>query len=267
MTAAARWRDQLEGWALPADLLDAVPWNPYAWPADLFARRDRSAESPPIVEVVRRIGPRSVLDIGAGTGGSCLALAEQGIGVTAVERDSGMAIRLREEAARRDVEVEIVQGSWPEVAHEVPTVDVATAAHVVHNVADLSPFLRAAADHARQIALQEFERHPWSHLGPYYEALHGLKRPAGPTVDDLVAVIREVFDLVPSVEWWETGRPISFADRRDLMAFYGRRLVLPEARWSELDDVLGPDIVEAEDGSVYLGDRRKRVATVAWVVA
>ncbi len=267
MTAAARWRDQLEGWSLPEGLLDAVPWDPYAWPADLFARRDRSTEPPPLIDVVRRTRPRSVLDIGAGTGGSCLVLAEQGVSVIAVERDGAMATRLRQEAARRGVDVEIVEGSWPEAARGVPTVDVATAAHVVHNVADLPPFLRAMADHAHRIVLQEFERHPWSHLGPYYEALHGLARPAGPTVDDLVAVIHEVFGLVPSVEWWETGLPMAFADRRDLLAFYGRRLVLPEARWSELDDVLGPDIVEAEDGSVYLGDRRKRVATVAWVVA
>ncbi|MDH3306839.1 MAG: class I SAM-dependent methyltransferase [Acidimicrobiia bacterium] len=269
--AAVRWRHQLEAWAIPQALLDGVPWNPYEWPAELFARRDRQrvAEGvePPTFDIVMGFEPRTVLDIGAGTGGSCLTLAERGVHVTALERDEGMAQRLRSEAARRGLEVEVIEAAWPEAASSAPVVDVVTTSHVVHNVPDLAPFLAAMADHAtRAVVIQEFEQHPWAHLGPYYKALHGLDRPTGPTVDDLVAVVYETLGVEPEVLRWDSGRPMWFQDRHELYLFYGRRLVVPEQRWQELNDVLGPYVVERPDGTVQLEERTKQLATVWWEV-
>lgn len=269
--AAASWRRQLEAWTIPQELLDAVPWNPYEWPADLFARRDRRREAdgidPPTFDIVMGFSPASLLDVGAGTGGSCLALAERGVKVVAVERDDGMAARLRAEAAERGVAVDVIVGSWPDVAAVAPVVDVVTTAHVVHNVPDLVPFIVALTEHARRaVVIQEFELHPWAHLAPYYLALHGLERPGGPTVEELVDVVREAVGADPSIRRWDSGPPMWFHDRSELYEFYGRRLVVPEDRWGELDVVLGPSVVERSDGTVQLEERTKQLATIWWEI-
>ena len=148
MNAADHWRSQLEAWALPQDLLDAVPWNPYEWPAEFFSRRDTSVADREIAErhtnaVIRRFDPVSLIDIGAGTGGSCLQFAAEGISVTAVEPDAGMAAKLRSLIADRGVIVEVIEASWPDAVELVQSSDVVTASHVIHNVPNPGPFLNA----------------------------------------------------------------------------------------------------------------------------
>lgn len=272
MTAVDHWRSQLEAWALPQDLLDAVPWNPYEWPADLFSRRDTSVADQETAErhtnaVIRRFEPISLIDIGAGTGGSCLQFSAEGISVTAVESDAGMAAKLRSLIADRDLSVEVVEASWPGAVGLVEPADVVTCSHVIHNVSDPGPFLRAMQSVAHKaVVIQEFEVHPWAHLGPYYRELHGLERPVGPTVDDLVAVIEEALGVTPTVERWNGGRPMWFADRDELLTFYGRRLLVPDDRRADLEAALGPFIVERGDGRVQLEDREKALATIWWRV-
>ncbi len=271
MTASERWRQQLEDWALPQELLDAVPWNPYDWPANLFARRDEGLRGQPTPErrtneIIRRLSPESVLDIGAGAGGSCLDLAAAGLSLTALERDAGMAAKLRAVATERRLDVAVVEAGWPEAAALVDSFDVVTCSHVIHNVPDIVPFLRAMEDTAeRAVVIQEFETHPWAHLRPYYLQLHKLDRPLGPTVEDLIGVLEEDLGVSPAVEYWNGGPPMWFASRAELMTFYGRRLVVPPERGSDLEDVLGPEIVDLPGGRVQLEDRQKRLATIWWL--
>lgn len=272
MTAVDHWRGQLEAWALPQELLDAVPWNPYAWPAELFARRDAVGSDRVVPErhtntVIGRFEPDSVIDVGAGAGGSCLDLAAKGIRVTAVEPDPGMAEKLRSMVAERNLTVDVVEAAWPEAAAFVVPADVVTCSHVIHNVPDPGPFLEAMQAGALvAVVIQEFEAHPWAHLGPYYRALHQLERPVGPTVDDLVAVVEETLGVEPTVERWLGGPPMWFADRDELLDFYGRRLVVPVNRRVDLESVLGPAIVELGDGRVQLEERQKSMATIWWRV-
>lgn len=270
MSASERWRHQLEDWALPQELLDAVPWNPYDWPADLFARRDegaaaRTAPERLTNEIIRGLAPQSLLDIGAGTGGSCLELAASGLSVTALERDGGMAAKLRAVAAERHLDVAVIEAGWPEASTLVDRFDIVTCSHVIHNVPDVVPFLEAMQNAAEQaVVIQEFEAHPWTHLRPYYRQLHDLDRPVGPTVEDLVAVLEEDLRVSPTVEYWNGGAPMWFANRPELLTFYGRRLVVPLERWSQLETVLGPDIIDLPGGRVQLEDRQKRLATIWW---
>ncbi len=272
MNTVDHWRSQLEAWALPQDLLDAVPWNPYEWPAELFSRRDTSGTDQQRPErhtnvVIRRFEPGSLIDIGAGTGGSCLQFAAEGISVTAVEPDAGMAAKLRSLIADRDINIKVVEASWPGAAELVEPADVVTCSHVIHNVPEPGPFLKAMQTVAsRAVVIQEFEVHPWAHLGPFYRELHGLDRPVGPTVDDLVAVIAESLGVAPTVERWNGGRPMWFADRDELMTFYGRRLLVPDDRRADLEVALGPFIVELGNGQVQLEDREKALATIWWRV-
>ncbi|MDX1691371.1 MAG: class I SAM-dependent methyltransferase [Acidimicrobiia bacterium] len=255
MTSAVdRWRADLEAWALPRELLDAVDESPYGWPADLFRRRQQAASgSSPTVERTAELAGDggAVLDIGAGTGRIGLALARRGHPVTLVEQSEAMLHVLETDAA--DVPgATVVAGSWPDV--DAGAHDAVVAANVVYDVQEIGPFLGAAFDRARRaLVLEATPRHPWAHLTPYYRRLHDLDRPDGPTVDDLVDVVEEVTGRTPEVERWVEPAGMRFADHQELLDLLARRLLVPDDRRSELLDVVGPDIVEAE-GWLYLGD-------------
>ncbi|HSQ36278.1 MAG TPA: class I SAM-dependent methyltransferase, partial [Acidimicrobiia bacterium] len=251
MSAAACWRALLEAWALPPALLAAVPDSPYDWPAGLWRRGqgvEPGADTPTVRAVAGLLPPGgSLLDVGAGTGRASLALAVRGHPVTAVEPNPEMAAALCAEVATAGVEIRLIEGAWPEVAPRAGRHDVALAAHVVYDVADLAPFLRALHEAARAGAVLEAgERHPWAGLAKYYRALHGLDRPDGPTADLLVAVVHEVLGVVPQVERWVGPARLRFADLQELVELYRRRLLVPIERTAELTDLLAPDIVEKD---------------------
>lgn len=271
MSAAERWREQLEAWAIPAELLEAVDESPYGWPAELWKRRrataeEREDEATPTLGVLRRMAPAggTVLDVGAGTGRMCLPLAEEGYRVTAVERDPGMAGGFREEMEATGVRAELVEGGWPEVAELVAVHDAVLCAHVLYDVQDAGPFLEALARRAgRGVVIEVTARHPWAHLAPYYRALHGLDRPDGPTVDDLAAVVEEVVGVRPLVERWSRAGDLWFTDREELLEFLGRRLVLPRARRAQLAALVEPEIVDRE-GRLFLGNGERQLVTLWW---
>ncbi|MFH1329414.1 MAG: class I SAM-dependent methyltransferase [Actinomycetota bacterium] len=270
MSAAARWREYLLAWALPPALLAAVPDSPYSWPAHLFRRRQRGekGEPPnPTTRTVLDLLPMggSLLDVGAGTGRASLPIAAQGYPLTAVERSPEMAAALRSEAEASAVRVRVIEGSWPAVAAEAGCHDVVLSAHVVYDVPDLAPFLLALSQAARvAVVVEAGDRHPWAGLTPYYRALHGLDRPAGPTADLLAEVVVEVLGAHPEVERWIGPAGMRFADLQELTEFYRRRLLVPAERVAEMADRLAPDIVE-QDGWLSLGGEQT-VVTLWWQI-
>lgn len=264
----ARWRRLLEEWAIPQELIDAVPDSPYEWSAGLWKRRAETArdsqEEAPTTRIVRSLLPAggSLLDVGAGTGRASLPLAQEGFRLTAVEKNPGMAQALAGEAVSLGIDVVLVEGAWPEV--DVPVHDVAMCAHVVYDVQDIEPFLMAMAGHARHgVVVELTESHPWSGLTPYYRALHGLDRPVGPTVEDFEAVVEELFGPTAQIERWSRPGHSWFESWDEIVAYYGRRLVLPEDRRDELRDVMAPDVHE-QDGRLLVGSPERQMATVWW---
>jgi len=270
MTAAARWRAYLEAWALPPELVAAVPDSPYAWPAGLYRRaQEAEAAGPPTPTARRVLGllppGGSLLDVGAGTGRASLPLALLGHPVTAVERNPAMVSGLRSGAVAAGVTVRVVEGSWPEAAGAAGRHDVAVCAHVVYDVADLVPFLWAL--HAAAlvgVVLEAGDRHPWANLIPYYRALHGLERPDGPTADLLAEVVAEAVGIEPEAKRWIVPARMRFADLPELVEFYRCRLLAPVARAAEVADLLAPDVVE-RDGWLSLGGEQV-TATLWWQV-
>ncbi|MFO7548737.1 MAG: methyltransferase domain-containing protein [Acidimicrobiia bacterium] len=269
--AARRWRDQLEAWAIPDRLLAAVEDSPYEWPAGLWRRRLHRAEvegGETATTVVARhlLGDGgALLDVGAGTGRASLPLAVEGHLLTAVERDAGMAAALREEAASRRLAIRVLEGPWPDLASVAGSVDVALSAHVVYDVADLGPFLRAMEDVARRGVVVELTRsHPWSGLAPWFRELHGLDRPTGPTDGDFVAVASEVCEVTPAVERWKRPGGLWFESRDEIVGFYARRLVLPPERRPELEALIEPAVRELPDGRLVVGEDVRELTTVWW---
>lgn len=267
MTAASHWRDQLEAWALPEELLSTAEESPYGWSQSLWKRRSAIAatvEPSDTVGIVVDLMPENgtLLDVGVGRGRASLPIAEGRYRLIGVDESLEMLAGFTEDARRRSMRVETFQGRWPDIAGEAPVADVAMAANVAYNVADIVPFIAAMIDHSRVgVVLEITDRHPWAHLAPLYRAVHDLDRPEGPTTEDLVAVVAEMTGEEPVVHRWERPGHVWYENWDELLDHYGRRLVVPRAERHALRQLLAPDVIE-ENSHLRIGDTPTKLATI-----
>jgi hypothetical protein len=172
------------------------------------------------------------------------------------------SFRLRVEGAGKTVTT--IEGPWPDVAEQTPVADVVVCHHVAYNVPDLARFAQRLTDHARaRVVMELTAQHPLSVLNDLWLRFHGLARPTTPTVDDAVAVLREVGLAPQRVDWQAPalGWFSPFTRRAELVAWVRRRLCLPSERDGEIEAALGARLLE-RDGSVGLPPRP--VATLWW---
>ncbi|HSF27292.1 MAG TPA: class I SAM-dependent methyltransferase [Actinomycetes bacterium] len=236
-TAAQRWRAELAAWAIDPAILAAAPEPPYRLPPAHFQAEHRGAFDP---------GPQSsrdralealpaggaVLDVGCGAGAASLALAPPAQRLVGVDELPDMLAAFARAALEHEVAAETVEGSWPAVAGEVGTADVVVCHHVLYNVADAVPFVRALTEHARRRVVVELTAaHPWVGLGPLWARAHGQPRPSGPTAELGAALVHEAgYDVQV-----ETGRRRTRAAPWDeRVATMRRRLCLPIEREAEV---------------------------------
>ncbi len=261
MTAAERWTRDLKAWALPRHILDAVPVSPWGYSPDLFiARADAAPRTPtPSILAAREALPQGgdVLDVGCGAGAASLPLAPMAGRLIGVDLSAQLLAAFRERAVARGALVDTVEGSWPDVAARTPAADIVVCQHVAYNVPDLAPFLRRLTDHARRRVIVELTtEHPMAALNSLWLRFHGLARPARPTADDAVLVLRELGLSPRRADWvapaFGWGRP--FARREDLVTSVRRRLCLPSERDPEIAEALAALLVEC-DGVVSLPPR------------
>ena len=165
-----------------------------------------------------------------------------------VDRQPDMLARFSAAAAARDVPCRTVLGTWPEVADDAGRADVLVCHHVLHNVVDLPPFLRAlTAAAGRGVVVEMFAEHPLAWLDPLWLRFHDLRRPPSATVDDAKDVLGEL-GIRPDVLRWDRSTPA----RQDT-AFVTRRLCLPAERTDEVAAALEE-----------LPPRPRQVATLVW---
>ena len=143
-SARERWRHDLGSWAIPEDILAQAEVSPWRITPDLFEVDDDYHEtvSDEHARDVVREGSR-VLDVGCGAGVAAMALASARPIVVGLDRDPAMLERFEHNARNRGLRVETIEGLWPDVADRAPRADVVLAHHVVYNVADIEPFIRA----------------------------------------------------------------------------------------------------------------------------
>jgi SAM-dependent methyltransferase len=266
--APARWRDQLDAWAIPEEILAGAPESPWGFPVGLFRSRARRAGDRPATPSNReaaRFLPSggSVLDVGAGGGAASLPLAGTAGKLVGVDESPAMVASFLAAAAAAGVAAEGVEGRWPEVAGRVAPADVVVCHHVLYNVADLAPFVDALTGHARRRVVAELtERHPLVGLGPLWRRFHGLDRPSGPTADDAVAALAALGLRVDRQDW-ETSERFGFDDFDELVAFTRRRLCLPAERDPEVAEALLAAGTRQVDG-VWVSGGPRRVTTLSW---
>jgi SAM-dependent methyltransferase len=193
VTAAQQWADELAAWAIDPEILAAAPESPYGFPPEIFAAGQATTPSP-LQELARAaLHPGgTVLDVGAGAGAASLDVVPAGGQLHGVDSQPSMLRALEAAARDRGIALTTYDGTWPELAPEVPVCDVVVSAHVLYNVPDLAPFAAALTSKARDLVAVELTgTHPLMRLAPMWEAVHGQPRPAGPTADLAVAVLRE----------------------------------------------------------------------------
>ena len=266
--ALARWREQLDGWAIPTEILTAAPESPWGFPVGLFRSRARRAGSGPATpsnrEAARHLpAGGSVLDVGAGGGAASLPLADLAGRLVAVDESADMVAAFLAAAEAAGVPASGVKGHWPEVAGRVDPADVVVCHHVLYNVADLAPFADALTGHARRRVVAELtERHPLAGLAPLWRRFHDLDRPNGPTADDAVAAL-EALGLQVARQDWESQDRFGFDDFDELVAFTRRRLCLPAERDPEVATALLEEGTRQVDG-VWVSGQPRRVTTLSW---
>lgn len=266
--ALERWREQLDGWAIPSEILAAAPESPWGYPVGLFRSRARRAGSRPAtpsnLEAARSMPEGgSVLDVGAGAGAASLPLAGLARRLVAVDESPAMVASFLDAADAAGVPAEAVEGRWPEVAGRVGPADVVVCHHVLYNVADLAPFALALTGHARRRVVAELtDRHPLAGLRPLWRRFHDLDRPTGPGADDAVAALGAAGLEVDRQDWEQPDR-FGFDDFDELVAFTRRRLCLPAARDPEVAEALLDEGTRQVDG-VWVSGQPRRVTTLSW---
>jgi SAM-dependent methyltransferase len=236
---AARWREQLESWAIPDAIMAKAPVDPWGHsPARFATRTDRALaeldDGPTMTRLIEALPDKgTLLDVGSGPGASSLPLHDRIGELYAVDVMPGMLTELTARADKLGVPLTAIEGRWPEVAAQAPVADVVIAAHVVYNVPDLAEFLRALDDHARRrVVLELPHRHPMSWMAPLWQHFHGIDRPVRPIAEDCVALAAAMHFPV-QVE--EREAPLErFGSLEELAASVCQRICLDPARTAEV---------------------------------
>jgi SAM-dependent methyltransferase len=263
--AADTWTEALASWAIPDEILAKAPESPWHFPVKLFARRGEMAASH--LTLSNRLAMEElpedgeVLDVGCGGGAASVPLASRASRLIGVDPSREMLDSFAKNARAAGVEVDAIEGAWPDVADRTPVADVVVCHHVVYNASDLAAFALRLTDHARRRVVMEMTaHHPISDLSPLWLRFHGLVRPTRPTSDDAEAVLREL-GLRPAREDWDAPRPGGYESVQEMVAHVRRLVCLPSERDPEIEEAIAPRIVE-RDGRFGFVDRP--VTTLWW---
>jgi len=257
--AASRWKDELASWAIPDWILAQARDDPWALPVALFESRQPDVTLSHRRALDELAAGDTVLDVGAGRCAMSLPLRPTAQRIVAVDSSEAML-----ENSPADM---TILGRWPDVAAAAGRATVVVCGHVLYNVADLTPFVKALNTAAtRRVVIEITRSHPRNR--PLERALWkrvwNLERPDGPGLEDAVAVIREA-GIEPSVERWETKQRGGFSNLKELVSWMRRTVCLDPAREDEVRAVVLDYVTEA-DGVWRLSSEPRALATLWWDV-
>jgi hypothetical protein len=174
---------------------------------------------------------------------------------------------LREDVASQGLSnVEVVEGSWPDIASQTPPADIVVSAHVLYPIEDVVPFLQALDGHARRRCfLHLMVQQPWFDQFGLWETIHGEPRRPQPTYIDAVDLLHGLGCYTNvEVAWVETVRAFDGLD--DAVERFAESVAVGEnaERRRRLRDALAERLESLEDGRLALPARRYPLATVWW---
>jgi hypothetical protein len=257
--AATRWREALTSWAIPDRILAQAREDPWALPVALFESKQSDISRSHRRALESLTGGGDVLDVGAGRCAMSLPLRPPAQRIVAVDSAPAML-----ENSPADL---TIHGRWPDVASQAGRATVVVCGHVLYNVPDLMPFVRALHDAAERRVVVEITRsHPrnrplerelWKHFW-------NLDRPDRPTWEDAVAVIREA-GIEPNVESWESHQRGGFPGVDELVSWMRRTVCLDPDREAEVRAIVLQHATE-RDGLWRLSPEPRALTTLWWDV-
>jgi SAM-dependent methyltransferase len=269
VNALERWRRELAGWAIPDEILAAAPESPWGFPPELF--RSRAERTPAEPSVTTRVALDAlgtggdVVDVGVGGGATSLPLAAVATRLTGVDESAEMLAGFLASAREAGVQAGTVEGRLPEASPDTPTAEVVVCGHVLYNVGELEPFVRALGAHARRRVVVEItSTHPLVWMADLWRRFHGLERPTGPGADLAVAAIGELGIEVRREDEARVPRSGGFERREDAIAFIRRRLCLSADRDAELAEALGGRLRERDGLWAAAGPLEHPIVTLWW---
>ena len=238
MGPADQWAADLADWAIPQAIVDAAPESPWFHDPAAFAVNDTLVRDSVSAVIAREaLSPSgTVLDVGVGGGRASLALTPEVRRIVGVDSNANMLASFRQAAESLGVPALGVLGPWPDVALEVEPADVVVCHHVLYNVGDIAPFIRALTNQAiRRVVVEITTAHPTSAMNAAWLHFHGLMRPTSPTWRAAVEVCAA---LGLEVEAKVSPSTATRATVPSSVAFVRRRLCLPKSRDAELAEWL-----------------------------
>lgn len=238
ISAAEKWRRDLDSWSIPQEILDQAEEAPWTHAPALFALPDQIADTPSHQKAREALSATgSVLDIGCGGGVATFAIAKSGNHVIGVDHQAEMLEMYTQNAKSRSIESEVHDGFWPAISDQVPVADVVTVHHVVYNVGDIEPFLKAVDSHAHQRVVIELPLvHPMTSASAGWKHFWNLIRPTSPNADDLVSVLNEM-GIKAQLEKFSADFPLEQSPE-DIAERTRVRLCLPPSRLDEVKSFL-----------------------------
>jgi SAM-dependent methyltransferase len=203
-----------------------------------------------------------VLDVGSGAGAASLALLPRAGSIVAVDPSEEMLDAFVGFASEAEVDAETVLGTWPDVAPTVQPADVVVCHHVLYNIADLEPFIRALDEHARiRVVIEIPAEHPRAWMNDLWKRFHDLDRPDRPRADDAEAALMELGLPVTREDW--LAPPGKGTSRAEAIGLARTRLALSPERDEEVAEALGDRLYE-RDGEWFAGPPDLPLVTLWW---
>jgi SAM-dependent methyltransferase len=236
--AASKWRSNLESWAIPDEVLVQAEVAPWVHPPALFELPREITDSPSHAKAREVLSETdSILDIGCGGGVATFAIAKSGNHVIGVDHQAEMLQMYSQNAKSREISAEVHEGFWPAIADRVPVADVVTVHHVVYNVVEIEPFLKAIDYHARKRVVIELPLlHPMTSASAGWKHFWNLVRPTSPNADDLLLVLKDM-GINAHIEKFFAAFPLE-QSAEDIAERTRVRLCLPPTRLEEVKEFL-----------------------------
>ena len=238
MNPSQLWREKLESWAIPQEIVDQAPENPWIHPPVLF-QIPHLIEMTPSHEKAFEALPEngSILDIGCGGGIAAFAMGKKAGKVIGVDHQNEMLEMFSENARERGIESKVHLGFWPAISGEVEMADVVVAHHVVYNVQDIVPFLKALNSHAnKRVVIEMPQHHPLSNLSAAWKYFWNLDRPIKPTPKDLLNVLQSM-GISAHLQLWSGAVRVE-QNLEQAVEFTRIRLCLDKSRELEVKEFL-----------------------------
>ena len=250
---AIKWRKDLESWAIPQEIIDQAEESPWIHPPILFQIPETIFETVSHQKAKEALPENgSVLDIGCGGGIAAFALAEKAKHVIGVDHQAEMLTMFSENAKNRGLTSEVHEGFWPAIADEVKSADVVTCHHVVYNVQEIIPFLKALDNHAnKRVVIEMPIHHPLANMDKAWKYFWKLDRPTGPNPEDLLEVLKEI-GITANIQYW-SGTMRQESNMEQAAEFMRIRLCLPMQRLAEVKEFLQnqPQASERELATIW----------------